>query len=70
MLIDSDSVERDRVENLRSVLSKKCSKLAESSNSASADVLSHVEDTRSGLQMLYLENIEQLPILQKFPRLT
>ena len=60
------SVGRDRVENLRSVLSKECSKLVESSNSASADVVS--QDTRSGSEMLDLENIEQVSILQKFPR--
>ena len=66
LLIDSNSVERDRVENLRSVLSKECSKLVESSNNASADVVS--QDTRSGSEMLDLENIEQVSILQKFPR--
>ena len=48
LLIYSNSVERDRVDNLRSVLSKECSKLVESSNSASADVVSHIENTRSG----------------------
>lgn len=65
LLIDSNSVGRDRVENLRSVLSKECSKLVESSNSANADVVS--QDTRSGSEMLDLENIEQVSILQKFP---
>ena len=37
-----------------------------SSNSASADVVS--QDTRRGSEMLDLENIEQVSILQKFPR--
>ena len=68
LLIDSNSVERDRVENLRSVLSKECSKLVESSNSASADVTVVSQDTRSGSEMLHLENIEQVSILQKFLR--
>ena len=68
LLIDSNSVERDRVENLRSVLSKECSKLVESSNSASADVTVVSQDTRSGSEMLDLENIEQVSILQKFLR--
>ena len=68
LLIDSNTVERDRVENLRSVLSKECSKLVESSNSASAsaDVVS--QDARSGSEMLDLEGIEQVSILQKFTR--
>ncbi|CAH3154787.1 unnamed protein product, partial [Porites evermanni] len=57
LLIDSNSVERDRVENLRSVLSKECSKLVECTNSTSAGVVS--QDTRSGSEMLDLENIEQ-----------
>lgn len=68
LLIDSNSVERDRVENLRSVLSKECSKLVESSNGASADVTVVSQDTRSGSEMLDLENIEQVSILQKFLR--
>ena len=66
LLIDSNSVERDRVENLRSVLSKECSKLVECSNSTSAGVVS--QDTRSGSEMLVLENIEQVSILQKCPQ--
>ena len=66
LLIDSNTVERDRVENLRSVLSKECSKLVESSNSARADVVS--QDARSGSEMLDLEGIEQVSILQKFTR--
>ncbi|CAH3137903.1 unnamed protein product, partial [Porites lobata] len=65
LLIDSNSVERDRVENLRSVLSKECSKLVESSNSASADVTVVSQDTRSGSEMLDLENIEQKSLDEK-----
>ena len=68
LLIDSNSVERDRVENLRSVLSKECSKLVESSNGASADVTLVSQDTRSGSEMLDLEDNEQVSILQKFPQ--